>query len=483
MHRPAINCRLFDDLKTLIMNRTGLSAAVKDEENFREIILSAYRQSGLSDPDDYYWELEQDESLTGPLWSSILPRITVPESFFFRDEGQLNLLRSIIFPKLFEYAKYTRTLKIWSAGCSGGEEVYTLSIILKELLSGTSGWKIRIIGTDISSHNIEKAKAGVYTQWSLRTLGPMKTESWFTKVKSGFRIKDEFRDIVEFRTMNLICRDGKYPEPFEDIDLIICRNVFIYFSQSIVQDIVVKFSHALKRTGFALFGHAEYVHETNKYMVAHYYPQSVIYQKAPSGTLPSPLMPPADSGKDKVLKSDGETGSGPAHKIGRNSLQTPRTYSVSHGNSAEKTDYKPLTGSEQIETSGVISDQKNLIDDARAFANSGNYIAAEKICHELINRNILEPYPYFLLGQIAHEKNEIDKARDLLKKVLYLKSDHIGALIELASVYQAQREDEKATKLRKQAADILEKMQPETIIADYDDISVKELITLIKNYI
>lgn len=480
MYRPVINSKLFEDLKTLILNRTGLFEALKNEQKLQEIILSCYSHSGLSDLNDFYWELEKDESLTGPRWSLLLTHITVPESFFFRDEGQLNLLRSIIFPKLFEYAKYTRTLKIWSAGCSGGEEVYTLSIMLKELLGDTSGWKIRIIGTDISSRNIEKAKAGVYTQWSLRTLGPMKTETWFTKVKSGFRIKDEFRDIVEFWTMNLIGRDGKYPEPFEDIDLIICRNVFIYFRQSVIQDIVAKFSHAMNSTGFAMFGHAEYVHETNKYMVAHYYPQSVVYQKAPPGTLPSPLKPSAHSGKDTAVKSYGE---GRSHsQSGRSTLQTPRPYSGSHGHSAEKRDHRPLTGSEEQKASGIISEQKKLIDDARALANSGNYIAAEKICGELITKNIFEPYPYFLLGQIAHEKNEIDKAQNFLKKVLYLKSDHIGAMIELASIYQAQREDEKASKLRKQVADILEKMQPDTIITDYDDISVKELITLIKNY-
>ncbi len=113
----------------------------------------------------------------------------------------------------------------------------------------------------------------------------------------------------------------------------------------------------------------------------------------------------------------------------------------------------------------------------------GNYSEAEKICTNMIAGNIFEPYPYFLLGQIAHEKNEIDKAQGYLKKVLYLKPDHIGAMIELASIHQALKEDEKALKLRKQVSEILEKMHPDEIIPDYDNISVKELITLIKNYI
>lgn len=485
MKSSALNNKLLEDLRTLILNRTGLFEVLKNEQKLHDIILSCFMSSGLRDINDFYWELEKDENLTGPHWATLLTHITVPESFFFRDEGQLNLLRSIILPKIFENAKTARSIKIWSAGCSGGEEVYTISIILKELLGKENNWSIRIMGTDINSRYIEKAKEGIYTQWSLRTLGSMKTDAWFTRLKSGFRIKDEFRENVEFSTLNLSGVKGKYPAPFEDLDLIICRNVFIYFRHSTIQDIVSKFSLALNPEGYAMFGHAEYVHESNKNLTAHYFPQSVVYQKTGSvRALPGLNNTINIKIKEFVNKAGTEIGKTDAQvEIELNKkTQFPGDQNIhllKKRNLTETGEFKIKQPSDPEPDSGL----KKLIDEARLLADNGSYSEAEKICSQLITQNIFEPYPYFLLGQIAHEKNEIQKAHTYLKKVLYLKSDHIGAMVELASVYQALQDDDKALRLRKKVALLLEKMNPETKIADYDDISASELLTLIKNYI
>ncbi len=279
MQKPVLSNKLFEDIRTLILVRTGLVEVLKNSQKLIDIIVSCFSQSGIRDINDFYWELEQDENLTGPCWAYILNQVTVPESFFFRDEGQLNLLKSIIIPKILENVKISGKIRIWSAGCSRGEEVYTLAIILKDLIPDNGKWDIKIIGTDLNSASIEKAKAGIYSQWSLRTLGNTKTDLWFTKVKNGFRVRDEYRRIVDFLTFNLVQRGSKYPEPISGFDLIICRNVFIYFNQNIVQEIVAKMSQALNPKGYAIFGHAEYVHENNKYFTPHYFPQSVVYQK------------------------------------------------------------------------------------------------------------------------------------------------------------------------------------------------------------
>ncbi|MBR5162943.1 MAG: protein-glutamate O-methyltransferase CheR, partial [Schwartzia sp.] len=154
-------------------------------------------------------------------FAAFIEYLTINVSEFFRTPDKFGKLETEVIPELL---KRSPTLNIWSAGCSIGAEVYSLTMILKDL---TPGKKHRLLATDLDIEIIAKAKAGIYTDNELKALDPKRKEKYFTKTSDGrFAIKDEIKQCVEFKRHNLL------KDPFEkNFDLILCRNVVIYFTE------------------------------------------------------------------------------------------------------------------------------------------------------------------------------------------------------------------------------------------------------------
>lgn len=256
----------FPPLKARIIARTGHHYYADKDDLLFDRLRKRFRACGLADATAYLAHL--DGEATGPAeWAALEAEITIGETFFFRYAEQFTALRSTILPGLVAARAQTRTLRIWSAGCSTGAEPYSIAILLHELLgSALPDWRIAVTGTDISAEALATARAGVFGRWALRTLPPEEHERYFILGPSvpgiaregSFALRPEFRRMVRFEYQNLMgLLDGTTPSHFAEFDLVLCRNVLIYFQAEAVLGIVRGLGRRLAPDGWLLLGHAE----------------------------------------------------------------------------------------------------------------------------------------------------------------------------------------------------------------------------------
>jgi chemotaxis protein methyltransferase CheR len=271
----------------LITTHTGLQIRPQDRSALSQKILTRMKLLKIADPEQYYQFLTTKSWGNQKEWRELVIAFTTVESYFMRDKGQFSMLQKVIFPKLIDRKKSLHktlgtqpTLRIWSAGCSTGEEAYSLAIILKQLIADWAQWKILILGTDINEKVIEKAQHGVYTPWSFRLVDPQVQKQYFSPRQIEWEINRELRESVDFSCLNLIT--DTYPNVYRNIyniDLILCRNVFVYFEPEYISEVLKKFSKTLRPGGYLITGHAEVYGQTMNEFQPEIFPESIVYQR------------------------------------------------------------------------------------------------------------------------------------------------------------------------------------------------------------
>ncbi len=189
---------------------------------------------------------------SGPLRRQVVEAMTTNETFFFRDVAVFDTLRDKVLPALVEKRQSSRTLSIWSAAASSGQEAYSLAILLLEM--GLGSWNIRIFGTDLNTQILDQARAGRYLQLEVNRGMPAKyLVKYFQRAGLEWQVKDEVRRVVEFRTFDLR-QTMRGLGPF---DLVLCRNVLIYFDVKTKKQILGELRRVLNPQGLLLLGSAE----------------------------------------------------------------------------------------------------------------------------------------------------------------------------------------------------------------------------------
>ncbi|MDD5746527.1 MAG: late competence development ComFB family protein [Candidatus Omnitrophica bacterium] len=182
--------------------------------------------------------------------------LTINVSSFFRDKSVWDQLRDEVFPEIIRAKRAQHGLKkirIWSAGCSHGEEPYSLAILLYELLENDdAGIRVEIIGTDIDKECLRQAEKGRYGLESMKGMSPHYLRRFFIAVKDEFQVVPHVQAMVKFKDCNLITDPG-----IDAVDMVICRNVFIYFNRSLQEHLIMKYYDALNKDGFFVMGNSE----------------------------------------------------------------------------------------------------------------------------------------------------------------------------------------------------------------------------------
>ncbi|HEY9850084.1 MAG TPA: CheR family methyltransferase [Leptolyngbyaceae cyanobacterium] len=290
-----MNEALLERFVELISARTGLQIREQDKGSLANKIWMRLKLLRLSRAEDYYqvlagniaeghsWEQKREKE-----WRELTHLLTTGESYFFRDKGQINLLSNRILPEIIEAKNQQaktqnnqkRSLRIWSAGCSTGEEPYSLAIVLREILPDWEDWDILILGTDINQKSIEKAKEGIYSSWSFRLVENQLQMRYFYPRQTEWQIDDQIRKMVTFSYGNLVKDD--YPNDrsiVSNMDLIICRNVFVYFDYKAIALVLKKFYNTLVPGGYLLTGHTELYNQELSCFQVMVFPESVIYKR------------------------------------------------------------------------------------------------------------------------------------------------------------------------------------------------------------
>ena len=248
---------LFQRFIDLVYKKTG----IKFEENKKYFverrIIERIEQLGLESFRDYFFMLKYSNDSTE--LQEIINRLTINETYFFRDYPQLQGFAESILPEMIrsKEAAGQRTLKIWSAGCATGEEPYTLAIILMEIIPNFEEWKIQIFGTDINTHVLDMARKGLYNSRSIKDVPFDYLERYFTKRGTMFAINLNVKGMVKYQLLNL--SDEKKCGEHQGFDFIFCRNVLIYFDTISRYKVLDSFYHSLRSEGVIYLGHSESV--------------------------------------------------------------------------------------------------------------------------------------------------------------------------------------------------------------------------------
>jgi chemotaxis protein methyltransferase CheR len=243
----------FRRFSKLIHENCGINLHDGKKELVRARLGKRMRQIGCNSFNKYFRIVKNDE--TGEELVKMLNAVSTNLTGFFREEQHFQFLKETAFPS---YKKSgTRVLRIWSAGCSSGEEPYSLAIWLKDNLNGSLPVDTRIIATDINTTVLSQAARGVYPAKQLQKIPKYQLRKYFQrgigKQEGYFRVKQEIKDLVEFRRQNLTA-----PFDFESrFDVIFCRNVMIYFNKEYREALIRKASACLRDGGYLMVGHAE----------------------------------------------------------------------------------------------------------------------------------------------------------------------------------------------------------------------------------
>ena len=244
----------FDLLSGILHERSGLSLT-RDKMYLLESRLGPVaRKNGHGGLDDLVRALRQDRE--EPLLQDIIEAMTINESFFYRDVTPFELLQKDILPKVMAARASTRSLRIWCAAASTGQEPYSIAMVFKEMAAKLQGWWIEILGTDISPSVLEKAKVGLYSQFEVQRGLPIQMlVKYFEQHGEMWQIDASLRGMVEYREFNLLKDLGT----LGGFDIVFCRNVLIYFDRDTKSQVLEGIWRLMPCDGALFLGGAETV--------------------------------------------------------------------------------------------------------------------------------------------------------------------------------------------------------------------------------
>lgn len=490
----------------LIAAQTGLQIRPQDRSALSQKLLTRMKAVKIAFPENYYQILATPSLESQSEWRELALLLTTNESYFMRDKGQFSLLEKVIFPELIEHKIKLEqtlgikpTLRIWSAGCSTGEEPYSLVIILTKLILDWEKWKILVLGTDINQAAIEKAKRGIYSPWSFRLVDSELQTQYFERRKTEWEIDRKLRELVSFSSINLVTDNfSNIYTDIQNMDLILCRNVFVYFESQYISQVLKKFAKTLRPGGYLMTGHAEvHSHMMNEFQ-AKVFPESVVYQvknvageelgkNENFGDIGSLLA--AGNGLGKVLRSRYFDGAQASKKVPalpstlaaeKADRQTPQSLILE-----AKKCFKNKAYAEAIDRAklALALQAHNFEADyllAQIYANLGSYSQAIEHCNRASKADAMSVFPNYLQAHIAEEQGDLETAKSFLKKTIYLCPSFVSAYLELGNIYNKEGKLNIAIKMYNSSCDILQKLPPNTPIEQQGKMTANQVLMDVK---
>jgi chemotaxis protein methyltransferase CheR len=500
---------LLKQTRNLIASRIGLLVREQDDALLCRVVAERVRALNLSGAEQYCQFLGTDAGILHEREELVIP-FTTGETYFFRDSGLHVMLHDGILPELLGRRNMGRALRIWCAACATGEEAYSLAILMDELIGDQSQWNIFILGTDINHHAIEKARRGIYTEWSFRGMSDERRQRYFHRHKDTWVLDDSIRSRVTFQTGDLVA--DEFPDhaaQLYDMDLILCRNAFIYMAPNMVFHIAEKFTETLVEGGILIAGHGElYAHHLGE-LRARVFPESIVYQKvvtpffshlpAPLVEIPAPeklttVLTAVHNGHGKETTPDNANDSRrDIAPVGNNSqthharfplFNFPPQARERANERLREFHVKALAQVPVPPPQPAAAGQGQAVPEmlqAWQYANQGQREMAAKSCSEMIAINPLDAEPRYLMALLEQERGEFAEAKELLKKVIYLDHSFIAAYLDLGDLYVREGEGARAVKMRSTARDLLKRLPGDQQVKLYGASTVDAVLQYVEN--
>ncbi len=431
-------------VSALVEQRLGLS---------REMSLSASLETIFfevaGDQPAAYAEALRSSPEHSPVWQRLISALMIGETYFFRNQMQLEWLKQIILP---EVTRLKRSgLSIWSAGCASGEEAYSLAITLHEKLPETQRRYLQLIATDINQTALRAAEQGIYRAWSFRHNDPALQNLYFKPVEGGWQIKDSIRQMVSFHLRNLL--DGP---PVSQLDVIICSNVLLYFDIKAIRRVEDMFFGALRPGGWLALGQAEGLHFERERWITHLFAGGVVYQKPlDARNAASTIYHHTPMQADK--RATGKLVSATPYLDAVEALRL-KQYDRAAATLTEYLTRQPNDSAARV-LMGCILANRGLITEAHAELDTA------------LRVNSLSADAYYLKGVLALEANQTHAALEALRSALYCQPGHPLAAMILGNLHVRDGDIQRARRTWEGALLFLEKLPPDEAVSDLSDLT------------
>lgn len=425
MKQPSPDFRSIDRLQDAVTQHWGLEVPAERWRYVRDRIWRLLEESrGES---DWFHDLHWDERRIAPL----APIITVGETYFFRDTGLFQMLESEILPALLASARRAgRTLAVGSAGCSTGEEIYSVAILLRRLLSACEDRDLTMLGVDINREAVEKARLGRYGVWSFRETPQKWKRDWFAPVADGkFQLCEEIRRLVRFRVANLARADA-FPFSPAAFDLLLCRNVLMYFHRDVAPQVIDRLAQALRPGGVLLLSPSEAHLGRHANLELKQVGSSWIFVKQPEPALPkTAALHEGENGPDATVWTGLPwIADAAAHEPGNDA---DAAVSAVHATGSTEDSVHPAR--EEFARHEEPSLQA-AIRQAQEYADRGQLESAREWAERALRMAPVQSSTHVLLGMILHDQGDLEGARECFKKAAFLDPDAVLAHFHLGMI-------------------------------------------------
>ncbi|MFN8596537.1 MAG: CheR family methyltransferase [Anaerolineae bacterium] len=493
----------YERFRNFIMDRIGLDFPEDKRHMLSRGLAEILNATNCTSLDQLYLML-QSRSATSSLWDQVVSALTVGETYFFRNNSHWDALRQQIIPSIMAQREHSsRRIRIWSAGCATGEEPYSIAMLLRDMIPNLDSWNILILATDLNRAAIAKAQQGQYGSWSFRGVDKRIQDTYF-KLQDKFYVLDErIKRMVTFSYLNLV--GDPYPSLSNNtnaMDIILCRNVTIYFTPQVTLEVVKRFHESLTDGGWLIPGPSEPNMVYYGDFETRNFPGTVVYQKA------RPLSPraakifdnfrpaataPAFVPETPVFKSQPIASTAPTASTVTTSMRP--TISVTPPPAPPKP-VDPFVVAQQLLIDGKLDEaliqlyEKLNADPAfvptyytlgKIYANKGNLEEAQAWCQKAIQRDKLHAEPYYTLSLIYQQHGLIDQSIDMLKRAIYLDREFILAHYNLAQLYRQQNDEANARRSLQNVQRILEAKPRDEVIPESDGMLIGRLREMVDN--
>jgi chemotaxis protein methyltransferase CheR len=379
---------------------------------------------------EYYAYLELNMERRNEL-QKLLQYLTVGETFFFRYQGHFEALAQNTLARLLQLPP-KKSLRIWSAGCSTGEEPYSIAMALMEAIPDWKKRDIRILATDINSRSLKRAQEGVYSSWKLRVTPQQYLEKYFTVIGESYLVRDEVKSLVDFSYLNI----QSLTPPAASFDAIFCRNVLIYFKSDTAKMVVEMFANALDTDGYLYMGHSETLVHVSSRFERKIHAGSFYYRKksaaAAEEAKPAGAVPPKDLQSactaEKLAVLRHARSINPIEPVNPDALfkkGLDLLHREKYGEAAEV--IKELLKVQPLHTGALLAEGQIRLAEGRCAD-------ALDCCNRALAVNDLLPGGYFLRGLVCEVDERVAAAFEEYRKAVLLKIDFIMPHYQLAKL-------------------------------------------------
>ncbi|MGD0341467.1 MAG: CheR family methyltransferase [Bacteroidales bacterium] len=446
-----------------IASRMGLHFPIERWAMLRRNLVLAAREFGFHNMTGFIqWllssELRKDQIMI------LASHLTISETYFWREPQVFSALTDYILPELIKSKKKgERSIRIWSAGCSTGEEPYSIAIALHKTIPNIEDWNITILATDINPRALSKAVSGIYGAWSFRNSPAWLKSTWFHHKEDGqYEIIPEIKNMVTFTCLSLV--EMSAISNANTMDIIFCRNVLMYFTKEWVNKISQDLFHCLSEDGWFVVSSCELSSQVFPQFTQVNFPGAVLYRKGKNESTLSFNIP-----SDEMLEPLSDT-----------ALLTTEASTKMVVKAVAKVVAKEV---EKENPQSIVKTPEESYTDKifaiRLLANLGHLEEALSICNEAIASYKLSSGLYFLRASILQELDKSSEAIVSLKQTIYIDPDYIMGHFALGNLFIRRGNDKNAKRCFNNALDLLSRCENDDILPESEGLSVKYIREII----